>query len=155
MKKQTSKKIKIFATCGSSLEFDDLTKKLDEINKNNEFDVTIQIGKGKYTPKNLNYFKFTNDMDKYYDWADLVITHTGAGTIFELLNKHKKIIAVANRLAVNNHELVIELSNLGIIKFLGVNLNLLNSGFLNNSFEFKIYTPEKIFIAKVIKGFFN
>jgi len=155
MKKERKNKLKIFATCGSALEFDDLTKKLDEINKNKKLDVTIQTGKGKYIPKNSDYFKFTNDMNKYYDWADVVITHTGAGTIFELLNRHKKIIVVVNKLAINNHELAKKFDDYHNLKFV-LNMDslfdVIKRGFISNKYKFlKNNIPKNIidFIYKL------
>jgi beta-1,4-N-acetylglucosaminyltransferase len=152
-KRSRSKKKKIFATCGSALEFDDLTKQLDKINKDHTYDIQIQIGKGEYIPKNLKYFRYTNDMDKYYNWADLVITHTGAGTIFELLTRGKKIIVVANKLAVNNHELSINLDKEKYLKYLSVNQIKNLRSILKKDFNFKKYDYVKSSIFKKIKEF--
>ena len=44
-------------------------------------------------------FSFTEDFEAYVDAAEIVITADGAGTIFQLLNKGKKIIVVDNKLA--------------------------------------------------------
>jgi beta-1,4-N-acetylglucosaminyltransferase len=87
---------KIFITTGSVLEFDCLIKIMDKINKNKKYNIVAQIGKGIYKPKNITTFSFTKNINKYYDWADLIITHTGAGTTFELLKKNKKMISISN-----------------------------------------------------------
>lgn len=92
----TNKKTKIFVTTGSVLEFDDLVKVIDNINKNKKYNIVIQIGKGRYLPKNCKYFKFTDDINKHYSWADVVVTHTGVGTINELFLKNKKIVTIDN-----------------------------------------------------------
>ena len=89
-------KSKIFITTGSVLEFASLIKVMDDINKNNKYDIIAQIGKDNYKPKKIKFFKFADDLNKYYDWADLIITHTGIGTILELCQKQKKAIAISN-----------------------------------------------------------
>ena len=99
------KKPKIFITTGSVLEFDELIKVLDDINKTKKYDIIAQIGVGKYIPKNIKYFKFADKLEKYFNWGDIVITHTGAGTLFELLELNKKIICVSNPKAIDNHEI--------------------------------------------------
>ena len=101
-----NKKLKIFVTTGSVLEFDCLVKIIDNINKDKRYDIICQIGNGKYIPRNLKHFKFTNNINKYYSWADLIITHTGVGTIIEICSLNKKAIAISNPKAKDNHELV-------------------------------------------------
>jgi beta-1,4-N-acetylglucosaminyltransferase len=156
MKLSNTKKPKIFVTTGSVLEFDLLSETIDELNKNKKYSIIIQIGCGKYIPKNCNYFKFSNSLDKYYKWADLVITHTGAGTLFELLEKNKKIISVANPKAVNNHGLPLWLDKQNYVKYIHYNyINIYNfkkniCGILNNQIKFKKYKKNKQTIGQKI-----
>lgn len=93
----------IFVTVGTEM-FDGLAKKMDEIAPELREKVTIQIGKGRYEPKNCEYFRFISDMTPYYEKADLIVTHGGAGTIFELLGKNKKIIGVSNPKKPGEHQ---------------------------------------------------
>jgi beta-1,4-N-acetylglucosaminyltransferase len=149
-----TKRKKIFVTTGSSLEFDLLSEELDKINKNKEFEIIIQIGCGKFFPKNCKYFKFEKNISSFYDWADVVVTHTGAGTLFELLEKKKKVISVANPLAVENHEFPISLGKKKYIKYVSyININELKNileNIFNNKIKFKIYKKEKQEIGKEI-----
>lgn len=98
-------KTKIFVTTGSVLEFDSLIREIDNINKNKDHDIICQIGIGSYIPKNERHYRFKKSLEKDYSWADIIITHTGAGTLFELLEKNKKVICISNPKAIDNHEL--------------------------------------------------
>jgi hypothetical protein len=110
-----TKKPKIFVTTGSSLEFDLLTTEIDKININKEFEIIVQTGKGKYLPKNCNFFDFDKSFDKYYDWADLV--EITLATIFINNQKPKKLLEI-----MNNHELEEITSNDPLIEDLKTNV---------------------------------
>lgn len=93
----------ILVTVGTEM-FDELVKKMDEIAPELSEKVTIQIGKGRYEPKNCKYFRFVPDINQYYEKADLIVTHGGAGTIFKLLGKNKKIIGISNPKKAGKHQ---------------------------------------------------
>jgi len=87
----------IFVTVGSVAPFDRLIMKVDELAGAGAMrDVVAQIGNGGYLPKNARWFRFEPSLTEYYKAADLIITHNGAGTIFELLALGKKAIAIPN-----------------------------------------------------------
>ncbi|UCH70509.1 MAG: hypothetical protein JSV29_00550 [Candidatus Bathyarchaeota archaeon] len=93
----------ILVTVGTE-RFDDLVKTMDEIALELGEEVTIQIGKGEYEPKNCRYFRFSSHMDRYFEKANLIVTHGGAGTLFELLEKNRKIIGISNPEKPNQHQ---------------------------------------------------
>ncbi|HEA1399118.1 TPA: hypothetical protein RVE45_003897, partial [Escherichia coli] len=49
-------------------------------------------------------FSFRDDVDVFYNDADVIITHAGAGTLYQLLEKGKKIIAVPNLERIDKHQ---------------------------------------------------
>jgi len=102
----------IFVTVGSVAPFDALIKKVDELTCEGLGEVVAQIGDGNYVPKSIKWFRFENALDKYYQSADLIITHNGAGTLFELLRLGKKAISVPNPNTVQlmNIDIVTKLS---------------------------------------------
>ncbi|WEU40772.1 MAG: hypothetical protein OdinLCB4_002295 [Candidatus Odinarchaeum yellowstonii] len=110
--------MKLFVTVGTS-SFDSLFKKIDEIlDYKRDVEAIGQIGAGKYKPRNFRkIFKFTKNIRKYYEWADLIVAHGGAGTLYDILRFNKKAIVIPNRMAVEEHqiELVTELYRLGYI----------------------------------------
>ncbi|SBT74770.1 glycosyltransferase family 28 protein, putative [Plasmodium malariae] len=55
--------------------------------------------------KKVKYFTYQNDLNKFYDKADLIVSHGGAGTTFECLRKNKKILLVVNKKLMNNHQM--------------------------------------------------
>ncbi len=110
--------MKIFVTVGTS-SFDSLFRRVDEIlNSRSDLEAIGQIGVGKYKPNNFSkIFRFTRRIREYYEWADLVISHGGAGTIYDILRFNKKAVVIPNKMAVEEHqvELVTELHRLGYI----------------------------------------
>ncbi len=93
----------IFATVGTT-RFDALVEAIDKIALQLDEEVVVQSGDSKYTPRNCKYFNFDNDLFAYYKKANIVIAHGGAGTIFEVLNLGKKLIAVENPNTLGGHQ---------------------------------------------------
>lgn len=106
----------ILVTLGTQdKEFPRLLKSVDEciqlklINK----PVIVQAGNTKYQSKNMEIHDFLSpkELTKYIKESDYIIMHGGVGSIFNALNYHKKIIAVARlkkyQEHVNNHQLEI------------------------------------------------
>lgn len=143
----------IFVTAaGSTLPFDDLVRKIDElVGKGIIRDIVIiQIGDGEYIPKNCNWFRFEKSLDKYINEAEIVITHSGAGTLFELVKKKKKTICVINPKATNNPDIVIKLSKKKHIiwckNFKYINRSILKA----NHFDFNNYQSPSCDIRYVL-----
>ena len=111
--------MKVLVTVGSS-SFDSLVCAVDCIaNLLPNYEFIFQISNGKYTPTNGDFFSFSNMFSQYIDNADIVITHAGAGTVFELLEKHKKCIVIPNYERIDQHQSdlasFIEKNNLAIV----------------------------------------
>lgn len=94
--------MKIFVTVGHT-RFDSLFKQIDQINRD-EWHFISQMYDGNYTPKNGKSITYTDDIFSYYDNADVVITHAGAGTVYNLLEMGKTIIVVANTDRIDTHQ---------------------------------------------------
>jgi beta-1,4-N-acetylglucosaminyltransferase len=106
----------IFVTVGSVAPFDDLIREVERLAEKGVLsDVVAQIGNGMYVPKNAEWFRFQKELTEFYRPAELVITHSGAGTLFEILRAGKKAIAVPNPNVVHNPDIVMKLSNEGHI----------------------------------------
>jgi beta-1,4-N-acetylglucosaminyltransferase len=95
----------IFVTVGTTY-FDELVAEVDRLVGEGVIRerVVAQIGQGKYTPDNLEWFRYAADLDVYYSQADVVICHGGVGTVFELLEIGKSFVAVANRDLPGDHQ---------------------------------------------------
>lgn len=63
-----------------------------------------QIGHGDYVPTAFPSFAFSNEFANQIDWADAVITHAGAGTVYDLLERGKQCIVVANLERKDKHQ---------------------------------------------------
>ena len=86
--------------------------------------LTLQIGRGDYVPtrhilpegktkgvRQLNkrrihveYFRLAPSLSSYMSSSCLIISHAGAGSLFEALNAGKRVIAVPNSLLMVNHQ---------------------------------------------------
>jgi len=106
----------IFVTVGSIVPFDDLIREVDGLAERGIMkDVVAQIGNGTYIPRNVEWFRFKKELTDYYRSSEVVITHGGAGTLFEVLKEGKKAIALPNPNVVHNPDIVMKLSNEGYI----------------------------------------
>jgi len=93
----------IFVTVGTS-DFDQLVERIDALAPYLRDQVIVQIGNGKYIPRNCEYFRFAPSLDPYYDKADIVVAHGGLGTTMEVLAKGKKLISVENTTCIDDHQ---------------------------------------------------
>lgn len=143
----------IFVTVGT-VQFEDLVRKIDEIAKNSKEKFIVQIGEGKYVPKNCRWFRFKTPLTEYFKKSKLVITHGGAGTLFECLNLGVRIIAVPNLKAKAGHQLdlVYELDKEGYI--IACDLNDLEK-IIYEKRQLKKYIKVECTIGKEIEKFLN
>jgi UDP-N-acetylglucosamine transferase subunit ALG13 len=144
----------IFVTVGTG-KFDELVQAIDAIAPKIKTNITMQIGKGEYLPKNAKFFRFSPSLDKYYKKADLIISHGGAGTIYELLGKGRKVIAVANldRTDTHQYEILKALSEQGHLIWCR-NLEGLESSIKSiKKSKLKRYNAPKCTIAEKINQF--
>ncbi len=93
----------IFVTVGTG-SFDKLIMEMDKIAENTHKQVICQIGNGKYIPKNCKWFRYKNNIMDYIQKAELIVSHGGAGTIFNALKLNKKIIGINNPDVAGNHQ---------------------------------------------------
>lgn len=84
----------------------EFTRLLDYIeNSNLKGEIIVQAGYTKYESKKMKIFDFISydEMEKYIDKSDLVITHAGTGSIVMPLKKDKKVIACARLSKFGEH----------------------------------------------------
>ena len=89
----------ILVTLGTQdKSFDRLLKAVDKEIKNGNIkeEVIVQAGYTKYESKNMKIFDYVSEEDfkKYIDKCNLLITHSGVGTILNGIENGKKIIVV-------------------------------------------------------------
>jgi beta-1,4-N-acetylglucosaminyltransferase len=93
----------IFVAVGTT-DFDALTIKMDAIAPTLPEKVVMQIGNGRYVPKNCQYFRFAPSLDPYYTQANIVVAHGGLGITTEALERGKKLISVQNTTCHGGHQ---------------------------------------------------
>ena len=94
--------ILIFITVGTQkFQFNRLLKKIDDMKINGLIsdEVFAQVGYSSYKPKSYNFKDFLNkdEFSSYMNSANIIVTHSGVGTIIKGLNL-KKIVIVVPRL---------------------------------------------------------
>ena len=142
----------IFATVGTG-SFDALVKRMDQLAPSLKEEVVIQRGDGEYTPKNCKHFTYKQSLTEEFRKAKIVVTHGGAGTLFELVGMKKRVVAVPNLDGVHNPDIVIKLSEDRHILWCE-NLEHLNTYIQRAKTEkFKKYSAPKCTIQNEIKRF--
>lgn len=145
----------IFVTVGTT-PFDSLIEYVDNMETNEE--IVLQISNdAKYIPKNKKYFHYIDNIHDYYKKASFVITHAGAGSIYNLLEQNKKIIIVPNIERIDTHQLdITEYMKKENYAITCLDLNLLSEIIKNfNSYDLKEYKKEVFFKGKEISDFLN
>jgi beta-1,4-N-acetylglucosaminyltransferase len=101
----------------------------------------------------MNYFSFTDDINSFYSNSDLIICHSGAGTVYRLLELGKKVLIVPNLDRREDHQLelckFVETNNFGLVAY---NLNDLEK-LIKRALFFKtrVYSKdEELLLAKDI-----
>src|SRR3989344_4545970 len=91
--------MKIFVSVGThSQQFNRLLMEIDSLleSKKISAEAFAQTGNSDYAPKNCAFKKFLaeKEFEEKISWADVVVSHGGAGTIISALRKNKKLVIV-------------------------------------------------------------
>lgn len=92
----------IFFTTGTT-EFKCLMEKAIELHKFNLYNITLQYPLD-IQENGLNTFNFSNKITDYYKESDIVITHAGAGSCYNLLEMGINPIVVPNLERRDKHQ---------------------------------------------------
>lgn len=139
---------------------------LEEIDRNIQDgtiaeDVVVQAGYTKYESDNMKIFDLINkdELDKFQEEADLIITHGGVGSIVSSIEKNKKVIAVPRlheyEEHVNNHQLEIvgDFNDKGYIIGIEKVEDLKQAIIDAKEFQPKKYEPNNKRMIKIIEDF--
>lgn len=93
--------MKVLVTVGTT-PFNSL---IEHILTLNLADAKIQYADPIYDGLGLNGGAFLDNIDDEYAYADIIITHSGAGSTYKLLEMGKKIISIPNTERIDTHQL--------------------------------------------------
>jgi UDP-N-acetylglucosamine transferase subunit ALG13 len=98
----------IFVTVGTHTQsFNRLLEEVDRLVGEGAIreKVVGQVGNSTYEPMNFKWFRFTSfdELDRLYGGADAIITHGGAGSILNGLDRGKPVIAVPRMKKYDEH----------------------------------------------------
>lgn len=94
----------VLVTLGTQKQ--DFSRLLQYIEDSNITDeIIVQAGYTKFESKKMKIFDFISydEMEKYIDKADYVITHSGTGSVLTPLKKGKKVIVCARLAKYGEH----------------------------------------------------
>jgi UDP-N-acetylglucosamine transferase subunit ALG13 len=145
--------MKVLVTVGTGA-FDELISACDNLAYLKKFDVTLQIGKSTYIPRNFEYFTFIRNID--YSAYDLIISHAGTGSVFGILELGINLIVVPNLYRKDKHqnELARYLKEKSWclvcddISKLGEYFNEIRS-FLPNKYEYECFFGSKFILDRI------
>lgn len=93
--------MKIFVTTGTT----DFTELVDAVlTLCDKYEVIVQTPTAYKNTANCRFFDFVKNISDYYKWADIIITHAGAGSVYKLLELEKKILVVPNLTRKDKHQ---------------------------------------------------
>jgi len=145
----------IFVTVGTSLPHDELIEMVDRLVGEGKIKdrVIAQRGAGRYTPKNIEHFRFSPYLDDYYNDADIVISNCGAGTIMENTTRGRKLIAIQNPDITGGHEweLVTKMEKGEHLIWCKDITNLLASIEKARTMTFKQFKPKQLNLSAIIR----
>ena len=98
--------MKIFLVVGTLFHFDRLVKEMDQwAGRNKEHKIIAQIGNSKYKPEHMEYHSMlaTQEFNKTFNEAELVVAHAGMGIILKSLVAKKPFIIMPRLLELKEH----------------------------------------------------
>lgn len=105
----------IFVTVGVGVS-EEIVRKVDEIAPKLNDKVFVLLGDTKYEPKNCKFARSVKSIVPYVKKSRLVISHGGAGTLFECLHNGARVIAIAKKHADDHQtDIIDKLSDEGYI----------------------------------------
>jgi beta-1,4-N-acetylglucosaminyltransferase len=69
--------------------------------------VVFQIGNGSFEPPahpNVSWFRFAPNLDSVMDASCVIISHCGAGTVLEVIERQKLLFVAVNPTLMDNHQ---------------------------------------------------
>ena len=95
-------KNKVLITTGTT-EFKSLMEKAISLHRNNTFEITLQCPT-IINEEGMNTFQFTKNIDSYYKNADIIVSHAGAGSCYNLLEMGIQPIVIPNMERRDKHQ---------------------------------------------------
>lgn len=87
-------------------KFDAMVRSVENVCKDMAIDAFYQIGIGEMKPVNGQYVRFLpeNRFNDFANSASVIVTHAGAGTVYNFLEKNYRMIVVPNLDRTDNHQ---------------------------------------------------
>lgn len=94
----------VFVTVGTT-SFASLVREAISLKERETYNFRIQTADDRYVLEGSDDVKaFYANVEVEYSWADVVVTHSGAGSVYRLLELEKNIVVVPNLERVDKHQ---------------------------------------------------
>lgn len=146
----------LLVTVGTT-RFDRLVQRvaLDPFFRSHE--CVLQVGPGGLHPEGFEVFEFTDRILAYYERAELVITHGGAGSIYQILELRKPMIIVPNTDRADQHQSDIAtfMHNNGYALSVFALEELSNAVRMASNMKFRTFERDAFFVGEDILSFID
>ena len=114
----------ILVLCGTQKQsFTRMIKEVEKLSDDYEIEIIVQAGHNTYSSEKMKIFDFISqeELSEFYEKANYIITHAGAGSMFQAIKAEKKTIAFPRLQKYNEHvddhqlQLAEKLKNLGYL----------------------------------------
>jgi beta-1,4-N-acetylglucosaminyltransferase len=93
--------MKVFVTTGTT-DFTELVEAV--LTLSDDYEIVVQTPTAYKNTDNCCFIGFVKNIADYYQWADIIITHAGAGSVYKLLELERKILVVPNLTRNDKHQ---------------------------------------------------
>ncbi|EWH08492.1 glycosyltransferase domain-containing protein [Catenovulum agarivorans DS-2] len=93
--------MKVFVTTGTT-EFEQLIESVMDLTGRHE--IIVQTPKNHEPTVNCQFIDFVENIYDYYQWADVIVTHAGAGSVYKLLELRRQVLVVPNLSRKDKHQ---------------------------------------------------
>jgi UDP-N-acetylglucosamine--N-acetylmuramyl-(pentapeptide) pyrophosphoryl-undecaprenol N-acetylglucosamine transferase len=103
-------KVLVFGGSLGAIEINNIIKELCNEKFEFKLDIIHQVGKNKCEIKNINesikytQFEYLDEIDKNYEWSDIIVSRAGASTVSELRFVQKPCYLIPYLYATDNHQ---------------------------------------------------
>lgn len=147
----------ILVTVGST-PFPSLIAAADQLAQQHpEFSVRCQTADKQTQLTYAEGFAWTANIKADYEWADIIVCHAGAGSVFSLLEQGNKLVVVPNLDRIDHHQLemaeFVEKNNYAVVCLKPQ--ELIDAVLKAIDAEVSPYHKDPFFLAKSILEFFQ
>lgn len=143
---------KILVTIGTT-SWDDLMRYIDKT-LGKKYKIFYQIADGNYVPNTGTSERFISNFQSFCGEFDIIITHAGAGTVYNLLESNSLLVVIPNVDRIDKHQLeladFIDRENLAAVAYCFEEIEEKIDDIIRGGSNFESYKKEEFFLIEDI-----